>query len=695
MASTHRHEGQGWAATSPVAIMVATLALIVGLWWMLLDQLERNRNELAGAARINAANLALAFEEHVVRTIRSIDGGLLHLRIDWQTRDSDFQEDVRNMQNGYDAGRLLQIAVIGKDGRLVFSNLRPATGTLDLSDRDYFRFQRASSSDSLYISRPVLGRVSGRWSIQFARKISAADGGFDGVLVASLDPGYLSGFYESVDIGQRGAVTLIGLDGIVRARGSKIGNAGDLGQMASADQPYLQAGAPRTGMLKVSSPIDGVTRVLAYRRLADYPLVVLVGLATDDIFAAYEVRKNSLMLLGGALTFVFLIGGAALARAMLGQHRYRQFLLEDRALLAAANDQLTAQQERLRFVNDSLRLLNQIVTLPHTCVEDKIAAALGLGRLHLGLDFGIFSRVAGQRYVVEHCCTPPKADLKSGDIFKLDHTYCSIVLAAGDVVAVGHLSNSAYAGHACHRGRRFECYIGVPVVVQGNVYGTIAFAAARPYGRQFDEGDLEFMRLVALWTASALTEEQSKKKLLHIATTDSLTQVWNRHHFLQEAGKEMARASRYHRPMVVVMLDIDRFKQINDMYGHQAGDEALAAFAEKCQETLRAVDLFGRLGGEEFAAILVETGAADAAEACERLRRAVAGIEIRRGGETLRFTVSIGYAEFCPGEDMDAVFGRADEALYRAKSGGRNRVVAASPGMVSGDVREADGLTLA
>lgn len=678
MAPIRRQAERASAFANPFTVMGAVLALIIGLWWMLFVQLERDRQELSSAARLNGANLAQAFEEHVVRTVRGIDSALLGLRNDWRTGGGHFRQEVRDFESGYDDGLLLQIAVIGRDGRLTFSNLGAGSEGMDLSDREHFRFHKEAAGDSLFISKPVLGRVSGKWSIQLARRIETADGSFGGVIVASIDPSYFSRFYQSIDIGEGGAVTLLGLDGVVRARASWGQERAELGQKIPTDRPFLSMDMPAVGVMDVNSPIDGVSRILAYRRLAVYPLVVLVGQSTEEVFAPYKSRRTGLILVGGALSIILFVGGLLLARSLVAQRRYRQFLQEDRAALAAANDKLTVQQERLRFFNDSLRLLNQVATLHHTTVDDKIAAALGIGRLHLRLDNGVFSRIEGQEYRVENCCMPQEAKLKDGDVLDLGSTYCAITVAAQDVVAVHHMGKSEYAGYPCYRSTGLESYIGVPLVVRGETYGTICFSSAKPYGRRFDEGDLEFMRLLGRWASTAIGEEINRQELLRLATVDSLTKAWNRRHFLEQAGKELARCTRYGRPMTIVMLDIDCFKQINDSYGHQAGDAALMAFAAKCRETLRTTDLFGRLGGEEFAAVLVETGAAIAAEVCDRLRRAVAAIEIPHQDEILHFTVSAGFAELAAGEDLESLSNRADEALYHAKSRGRNRVFGAS-----------------
>ncbi len=169
-------------------------------------------------------------------------------------------------------------------------------------------------------------------------------------------------------------------------------------------------------------------------------------------------------------------------------------------------------------------------------------------------------------------------------------------------------------------------------------------------------------------------ELEQEMKLL--ATTDALTGANNRHQFFALGGVEVQRAKRYEQPLTMLMLDIDYFKSINDTYGHAAGDMVLKAMAASVSSILRASDIFGRLGGEEFAAILPQTDIEDGAEVAERLRRTLAGLVVEVGDQSVSFTVSVGVTRV-DGKDrtVEEVLNRADEALYKAKRMGRNRVV--------------------
>jgi diguanylate cyclase (GGDEF)-like protein/PAS domain S-box-containing protein len=167
-----------------------------------------------------------------------------------------------------------------------------------------------------------------------------------------------------------------------------------------------------------------------------------------------------------------------------------------------------------------------------------------------------------------------------------------------------------------------------------------------------------------------------ENELRRRATTDMLTGIANRAHFIEQAEREFARARRYGRPMAVLLLDVDHFKQVNDRHGHRVGDEALKSIAYHLMATLRLTDIAGRHGGEEFAALLPETDEDGALIVAERLRRRIAESPVTpEEGLVITLSVSIGVATLLPDDpDLDAAIARADIALYAAKNHGRNRV---------------------
>lgn len=174
--------------------------------------------------------------------------------------------------------------------------------------------------------------------------------------------------------------------------------------------------------------------------------------------------------------------------------------------------------------------------------------------------------------------------------------------------------------------------------------------------------------------------KENENRLREMATTDSLTRVDNRAYCMEKMEHEIIRAARYGTEFTLLILDVDYFKEVNDTYGHPTGDAVLKDIAGVCVRALRENDLFGRIGGEEFAAGLVETDLAHGFSAAERIRKNIASHSFKGDDQAIKCTVSLGITAFAgPGDTLEQMLKRADEALYQAKEQGRNRVVSAPP----------------
>jgi len=182
-------------------------------------------------------------------------------------------------------------------------------------------------------------------------------------------------------------------------------------------------------------------------------------------------------------------------------------------------------------------------------------------------------------------------------------------------------------------------------------------------------------------TNALLAEEierrkKSEARLQELATTDGLTGLFNRRHFLELLHVEFDRAKRYGAPLSYMMMDADHFKTVNDTFGHETGDRVLCMLADGIRKRLRGVDFAGRLGGEEFAVVMPETELEGALRLAQDIREAVESAAVSVGQGVCRITVSIGLSSLGPDmEDMGALMRSADDALYRAKDSGRNAVV--------------------
>ncbi|NUU34558.1 sensor domain-containing diguanylate cyclase [Pseudomonas sp. C2B4] len=173
-------------------------------------------------------------------------------------------------------------------------------------------------------------------------------------------------------------------------------------------------------------------------------------------------------------------------------------------------------------------------------------------------------------------------------------------------------------------------------------------------------------------------KKQMETELQRLATTDALTQSSNRRHFFEGANEAFESARKNGTPLSFLMLDIDDFKAINDTYGHLEGDNVLQRIADSGRAALRRGDLFGRIGGEEFAAVFPGCTPDMARQVAERLQREIQGLSFDHDGQTFGITVSQGLSSLAAEDDnIESLFARADAAMYQAKRDGKNRIVTA------------------
>lgn len=329
------------AGSAVAAFGIFVLALLwVGLAW----DLGRERDRVLAQAEADNANLARAFQEHIRRTVAGLDQALVYI-------ESEYEEDPANFRLKDMVARSfilrnvsVQLALIGADGILKDSTV-PGFAPIDLSDREHFLVHKNDANDRLFISKPVLGRASGKWSIQMTRRLDNPDGSFAGVVVLSLDPQYLSDFYGSIDVGSRGAILLVGSDGIIRAASD--GAVGRELPSAVAHSLFTGTGA---GNQRILGPLDDERRIASYRALSDLSLAVWVGRSQAEVLAGHADTVRAYMLVGVAVTAV--LGAALLTLYKLV--RRQESIARDLSLKKA---ELVSSRERLRrYVADLERI---------------------------------------------------------------------------------------------------------------------------------------------------------------------------------------------------------------------------------------------------------------------------------------------------------------------------------------------------
>jgi diguanylate cyclase (GGDEF)-like protein len=213
-------------------------------------------------------------------------------------------------------------------------------------------------------------------------------------------------------------------------------------------------------------------------------------------------------------------------------------------------------------------------------------------------------------------------------------------------------------------------YLRLPLLFEESLLGILWI-----WSRYFTEADLSVMSTFAQQVASALKRARLFQEVQSLALTDHLTGLQNRRSLFELGRIEFTRSQRMDRPFCCLMLDLDHFKKINDEYGHPVGDLVLQEFAQRCQRSVREIDLIGRYGGEELVIFLPETNSETAMQVAERLRESVAKAPIRILDKDLQITVSIGVSRRDENTlELETLIARADQAMYVAKYKGRNRV---------------------
>jgi two-component system cell cycle response regulator len=252
-------------------------------------------------------------------------------------------------------------------------------------------------------------------------------------------------------------------------------------------------------------------------------------------------------------------------------------------------------------------------------------------------------------------------------------TGLSVRLPADSVVVAPAVTGGMLATHQ----------LSVPVsgTVKGGCIG--ALVLARPeHGPSFNEDDLRTVRTFATQAGVAIENVLLHQEARRLSLTDPLTELWNFRYFQLQAIREVEAATRYHRPLGLLIVDLDHFKRVNDRHGHPVGDQVLAEVARRIRTSTRLPDIVARYGGEEFVLLLPGTDDAGAVVTAERIRRRVSRLPVVAGGQdALRISVtcSVGVAAYpVHGESVDELLRRADAALYTAKSEGRDRVVNAT-----------------
>ena len=593
------------------ALVLGTM--LIGVLWagVALKYIDDCEADLVEAKR-SLTNFNLLFEENVLRTIGEMDKEIRFARqlIEARTTADDVGAIIK--AKTFPRDLVFQLAFIDAKGLLRASSLGPqALVATDLSDREHYRFHLGKTTDELYISKPVVGRVSAKVSIQLTRRVLRPDGTFDGVVVASFDPSHFENFYQRIDLGDEATFSLIGLDGVVRAAGGNSAQRYPVGDDLSTLPIMTRVREDASDAIFMFDETRQSRRMLAARRVAGLPLAVSVSLPESFVFTDTRTHLRTSVAIALVLSVLTLI-------------------VTWSAHVSERNARKTAKQLKLTLehMTQGIMMVTKDLSVPvinARCVE------------MMGLPAG-FS------------IAPPKFD----DIIqhqRLSGEFANSLVPDGlePIDAYGRIKQ--VAPHACYERQRPN---GKFIEVRTTLLPDGGFV------RTF---------------ADITQRRSAQQRATRLAAEDALTGLANRRTLITELERltQHSAQAEWQSSFAVLFLDLDRFKVINDTKGHSVGDEVLKQVAARLRSSVRDSDMVARLGGDEFALLL--EGASNDRVPEVVARRVIDSFArpFEVDGVAMSVGVSIGIA-IAPKDGTVAaeLLAAADTALYAAKAAGRN-----------------------
>jgi diguanylate cyclase (GGDEF)-like protein len=393
-----------------LAIPALGVLVLVLLWTVIFARLSVEKDATSREAMASAAILSVALEQHTVKAIHQVDQITRFVKYEFEKTPDRFDLASTVEKGVVQSDTLVQVSIIDEHGILVSNTAEQNPKQIDLSDRDHFKVHEHENDDNLYISKPVLGRVSGQWTLQMTRRLNHPDGSFAGVVVVSEDPSYFtSDFYNNAAIGHDGVIAVVSDNGTVLAR--RTGNAEAANGKFSASGSYPTS--EHVSGTYVDS-IDNVTRIFSYRHIDGYPLGVLVGLSQAEEFADYNHTRDVYLLMAGFISLAmlsFFAVATGLIGKLLGREREMTHLVEYDLLTGLRNRYATLQSLRhdvadptnlgrlaILFIDlDNFKTVND--TLGHNAGD--IVLQMTASRLSDAVgDNGALSRIGGDEFVV-------------------------------------------------------------------------------------------------------------------------------------------------------------------------------------------------------------------------------------------------------------------------------------------------------
>lgn len=376
-----------------ILFVVAAGLLIFGIWLVTFRVLEADYEARLKAGSERAREMAVFFERDTRKILMTADAFVQEAR-----RLYELSGDVRDVEDFVSKAlpqndMISHLTVVGADGVPLLVSGHTAKPGVTAADREYFKFQQQSTSDEVYISLPHLGRNSGKLTVRLVRRITRPDGTFGGVVFAAINEDQFTAFYQTLNLGNKSSATVVGLDKKLRAR-SSYGRLGP-GQNISGSRIWKELEQSEIGLYRQLSVVDNVLRYYAYHTVEEYPLVVAMGLAEDDLITSAQSFAKPIYAIAGLTTFAvclmtgMLCLGTFVRQALVNEISERR---EVEAGLEAANTDLL--QFSYSASHDLKAPLSTISGLVDFCLEDLEDGEYGELEKHLKMALAVSNRSA-------------------------------------------------------------------------------------------------------------------------------------------------------------------------------------------------------------------------------------------------------------------------------------------------------------
>ncbi len=402
---------------------------------------------------------------------------------------------------------------------------------------------------------------------------------------------------------------------------------------------------------------------------------------TDAAHSPYiSARLMSAFPAQSLLGLPLMAGERKLGAAIISFNHQHEFSADEIALGERLADQFSLVLARARLLDESNARAAQLAALHETALDVSASRdAVGLLDKIVARATDLLNSESGSLYLCDpdartvRCVVSHQTEDYRGVVLQYGEGAAGAVAASGQPLIIDDYAAWSGRARAFQNARPVGAVMSVPLAWRGQVTGVIHVFDRK---RRYRQSDVELLSLFAEQASIAVENARLFGEVERLALTDDLTGVFNRRHLMTILGQEVQRARRLSRPLALLIVDLDFFKQINDSYGHVAGDLTLRALADRLRTRIRDIDTLARYGGEEFVIALPEADSHGAALAAERLRQNIADEPFQIGSLEIALSVSIGVAVLTDSDSgADSVLERADSALYKAKGLGRNRVI--------------------